>query len=381
MVDFRLSEEQELLRQLARDFAKTEIMPAAAHHDETGEFPTEIVKKAWEAGLLNTKIPEAYGGLGLGVFESCIIAEELGYGCTGITTAIEANNLAEAPLIVAASDSVKKRFLAPMTESFQMAAYCVTEPGAGSDVAGVKTTAVKKGDKFVLNGTKQWITNAAKADWYFVLAKTDPEAGHRGMTGFVVPRDSPGVSVGRKEKNMGQRASDTRQVVFEDVEVPADNVVGEVGHGFKVAMAAFDVTRPMVAAAAVGLARRAMDESIAYAKERKTFGRPIANHQAIAFMIADMATSVEAAQMLVWKSALLYDQGKRNSLFAAHAKRFAADEAMRIATDAVQVFGGYGFNTEYPVEKLMRDAKIFQIYEGTSQIQRLVIAKELMMPR
>ncbi|MCB9734171.1 MAG: acyl-CoA dehydrogenase family protein [Deltaproteobacteria bacterium] len=378
MVDFRLSEEQELLRQLARDFAKTEIMPAAAHHDETGEFPTEIVKKAWEAGLLNTKIPEAYGGLGLGVFESCIIAEELGYGCTGITTAIEANNLAEAPLIVAASDSVKKRFLAPMTESFQMAAYCVTEPGAGSDVAGVKTTAVKKGDKYVLNGTKQWITNAAKADWYFVLAKTDPEAGHRGMTGFVVPRDSPGVSVGRKEKNMGQRASDTRQVVFEDVEVPADNVVGEVGHGFKVAMAAFDVTRPMVAAAAVGLARRAMDESIAYAKERKTFGRPIANHQAIAFMIADMATSVEAAQMLVWKSALLYDQGKRNSLFAAHAKRFAADEAMRIATDAVQVFGGYGFNTEYPVEKLMRDAKIFQIYEGTSQIQRLIISRHVL---
>ncbi|MCA9519016.1 MAG: acyl-CoA dehydrogenase family protein, partial [Myxococcales bacterium] len=304
--------------------------------------------------------------------------EELGYGCTGITTAIEANNLAEAPLIVAASDSVKKRFLAPMTESFQMAAYCVTEPGAGSDVAGVKTTAVKKGDKYVLNGTKQWITNAAKADWYFVLAKTDPEAGHRGMTGFVVPRDSPGVSVGRKEKNMGQRASDTRQVVFEDVEVPADNVVGEVGHGFKVAMAAFDVTRPMVAAAAVGLARRAMDESIAYAKERKTFGRPIANHQAIAFMIADMATSVEAAQMLVWKSALLYDQGKRNSLFAAHAKRFAADEAMRIATDAVQVFGGYGFNTEYPVEKLMRDAKIFQIYEGTSQIQRLIISRHVL---
>lgn len=378
MVDFRLTEEQELLRKLARDFAKTEIMPAAAHHDETGEFPTEIVKKAWDAGLLNTKIPEAYGGLGLGVLESCIIAEELGYGCTGITTAIEANNLAEAPVIVAGSDALKKRFLAPMTEQFQMAAYCVTEPGAGSDVAGLSTTAVKKGGAYVLNGTKQWITNAAKADWYFVLAKTDPDAGHRGMTGFVVPRDSPGISVGRKEKNMGQRASDTRQVVFEDVEVPAENVVGEVGHGFKVAMAAFDVTRPMVAAAAVGLARRAMDESIAYAKERKTFGRPIANHQAIAFMIADMATSVEAAQMLVWKAAWLFDQGKRNSLMAAHAKRFAADEAMRIATDAVQVFGGYGFNTEYPVEKLMRDAKIFQIYEGTSQIQRLIISRHVL---
>lgn len=378
MVDFTLTEEQELLRQLARDFARTEIIPVAAHHDETGEFPVEVVKKAWEAGLLNTKIPEAYGGLGLGVFESCLIAEELGFGCTGITTAIEANNLAEAPLIVAASDALKKKYLAPMVDEFGMAAYCVTEPGAGSDVAGLKTTAVKQGDKWVINGTKQWITNAAKADWYFVLAKTDPAAGHRGMTGFVVPRDLPGVTVGRKEKNMGQRASDTRQVVFEDVAIPLDHAVGEAGQGFKVAMAAFDITRPMVAAAAVGLSKRALHESIAYARERKTFGRPIANHQAIAFMIADMATALEASRLLVWQSAITFDQGKRNTLMAAHAKRFAADEAMRIATDAVQVFGGYGFNTEYPVEKLMRDAKIFQIYEGTSQIQRLIISRAIL---
>ena len=378
MVDFTLTEEQELLRQLSRDFAKNEIIPVAAHHDETGEFPVEVVKKAWENGLCNTKIPEAYGGLGLGVFESCLIAEELGYGCTGITTAIEANNLAQAPLIVAASDTVKKKFLAPMMDEFQMAAYAVTEPGAGSDVAGLKTTAVRKGNTWVLNGTKQWITNAAKANWYFVLAKTDPTAGHRGMTGFVVPRDTPGVSVGRKEKNMGQRASDTRQVVFEDVEIPAEYIVGEEGHGFKVAMAAFDITRPMVASCAVGLAKRALNESVAYANQRKTFGQPIANHQAIAFMIADMATSVEAARMLVWNAAITFDQGRRNSLMAAHAKRFAADEAMRVATDAVQVFGGYGFNSEYPVEKLMRDAKIFQIYEGTSQIQRLIISRHVL---
>jgi len=377
MVDFTLSEEQEMLRQLARDFAKNEIMPVAPHHDETGEFPVEVVKKAWEAGLLNTKIPEAYGGLGLGVFESCLIAEELGYGCTGITTAIEANNLAEAPLIVAGSDAVKRRFLAPMVEEFGMAAYAVTEPGAGSDVAAVKTTAVKKGAGYVINGTKQWITNAAKADWYFVLAKTDPAAGHRGMTGFVVPRNTPGVSVGRKEKNMGQRASDTRQVVFDDVEIPAEYMVGEEGHGFKVAMAAFDVTRPMVAGTAVGLIKRALTESVAYAKQRKTFGQPIANHQAIAFMIADMATSLEAARLLVWQAALAFDRGQRNTLLAAHAKRFAADEAMRIAVDAVQVFGGYGFNTEYPVEKLMRDAKIFQIYEGTSQVQRMIISRSV----
>ena len=378
MVDFTLTEEQELLRQLARDFAKHEIIPVAAHYDETGEFPVAVVKKAWEAGLCNTKIPEGYGGLGLGVFESCLIAEELGYGCTGITTAIEANNLAQAPLVVAASDALKKKYLAPMMDEFQMAAYAVTEPGAGSDVAGIKTTAVKQGDTWVINGTKQWITNAAKANWYFVLAKTDPAAGTRGMTGFVVPRDAPGVSVGRKEKNMGQRASDTRQVVFEDVEIPADHVIGEVGHGFKVAMAAFDITRPMVAGAAVGLAKRALHESVEYANQRKAFGQPISGHQAIAFMIADMATSVEAARLLVWNAAIAFDQGRRNSLLAAHAKRFAADEAMRVATDAVQVFGGYGFNSEYPVEKLMRDAKIFQIYEGTSQIQRLIISRHVL---
>jgi acyl-CoA dehydrogenase len=377
MVDFRLSEEQTMLQRLARDFAKHEIMPVAAEHDRTGEFPVEVVRKAWDQGLLNTKIPESCGGLGLGVFESCLIAEELGYGCTGITTAIEANNLAEAPLIVAASDDVKKRFLAPMVEEFQMAAYCVTEPGAGSDVAGIRTTAKKVGDHWVLNGTKQWITNAAKADWYFVLAATDPAAGHKGMTGFVVPRETPGVSVGRKEWNMGQRASDTRQVVFEDVAVPAANMVGGEGQGFKVAMAAFDVTRPMVAACAVGLGKRALDECVAYARERKTFGKPIADYQAISFMIADMAKSVEAGRLLVWKSACLYDAGERNTLHAAYAKCFGADEAMKIATDAVQVFGGYGFNNEYPVEKLMRDAKIFQIYEGTSQIQRLIIARHL----
>ncbi|MCC6621355.1 MAG: acyl-CoA dehydrogenase family protein [Deltaproteobacteria bacterium] len=377
MVSFRLTEDQKQIQQLARDFAKKEIMPAARHHDESGEFPVEIVKKAWEAGLVNTKIPADYGGLGLGVFETVLIAEELGYGCTGITTAIEGNNLAEAPLIVAGSDALKKKFLAPMIDEFKMAAYCVTEPGAGSDVAGLRTTAVKKGDHYVINGTKQWITNAAKADWYFVLAYTDPAQGHRGMTGFVVPRETAGVSVGRKEWNMGQRASDTRQVVFEDVAIPVDNVVGAEGQGFKIAMAAFDITRPMVAACAVGLANRACHEAIAYAKERKTFGKPISDYQAISFMIADMAKSVEAARLLCWKAAWQFDEGERNSLAAAYAKCFAADEAMKTAIDAVQVFGGYGFNTEYPVEKLMRDAKIFQIYEGTSQIQRLIIARHL----
>jgi acyl-CoA dehydrogenase len=378
MVDFGLSDEQRMLRDLARDFTKREIIPKASHHDETGEYPLEICRKAWEAGLMNSHIPEAYGGLGLGVLEGCLITEECGYGCTGIVTAMAANELAEAPLIVAASDELKKKFLAPMTTEFKMASYAVTEPGAGSDVAGIKARAEKRGNTWVLNGQKMWITNAAKADWYFVLAYTDPNAGHRGMTGFVVPRNTPGVLVGRKEKNMGQRASDTRGITFEEVAIPEDHVVGGVGEGFRVAMTAFDHTRPIVASAAVGLARRAMDESIAYAKERKTFGQPIASHQAIAFMIADMAKAIEASRLLCWKAAWQLDVGQRNTLTAAFAKCFAADEAMRIAIDAVQIFGGYGFNTEFPVEKLMRDAKIFQIYEGTSQIQRLIISRELL---
>jgi acyl-CoA dehydrogenase len=377
MVDFSLSEEQQMLKDMAREFTRREIMPKAMHHDETGEFPVEICRKAWENGLLNLHIEEAYGGLALGVFESAIVCEETAYGCSGITTAMEANNLAESPLIVAASDDLKKRFLAPMTEEFRMAAYCVTEPGAGSDVSSLKSTAVKQGAKYILNGQKMWITNAAKADWYFVLAYTDPAAGHRGMTGFVVPRESPGVIVGRKEINMGQRASDTRGITFENVEVPAENIVGKEGEGFKIAMAAFDITRPAVAAVAVGVARRAMEEAIAYAKERKAFGKPIANLQAISFMIADMGKAIEAARLLTWKAAWMRDNGQRNSLNAAYAKAFAADEAMRICVDAVQVFGGYGFNTEYPVEKLMRDAKILQIYEGTSQIQRLIISRHL----
>lgn len=381
MVDFNLTEEQQMLRDMAREFTRREIIPNAMHHDETGEFPVEICRKAWENGLLNLHIGEEYGGLGLGVLESAIVCEETGYGCSGITTAMEANNLAESPLIVAASDDLKRRFLAPMTEEFKMAAYCVTEPGAGSDVSGIKTTAVKRGAKYVINGQKMWITNAAKADWYFVLAYTDPAAGHRGMTGFVVPRETPGVIVGRKEVNMGQRASDTRGITFENVEVPEENVVGKEGEGFKIAMAAFDITRPAVAAVAVGVARRAMEEAIAYAKERKAFGKPIANLQAISFMIADMAKAIEAARLLTWKASWLRDTGQRNSLHAAYAKAFAADEAMRICVDAVQVFGGYGFNTEYPVEKLMRDAKILQIYEGTSQIQRLIISRHLFSER
>jgi acyl-CoA dehydrogenase len=259
-----------------------------------------------------------------------------------------------------------------------MCAYAVTEPGAGSDVQGMKTTAVKQGDKYIINGSKMWITNAGVADWYFVVALTDPEKKARGgMTAFIVEKDWDGVIVGKKEMNMGQRCSDTRAITFENVEVPEENVVGKVGDGWRLAMAAFDFTRPGVAAGAVGLARAAMEHAIEYALERKSFGKPIASHQAVAFMISEMAMNIDAGRLLCMQSADLKDKGLRNTKQAAFAKAFCADMAMKVAVDAVQVFGGYGFNAEYPVEKLMRDAKIFQIYEGTSQIQRLIISKEL----
>ena len=326
---------------------------------------------------MNTHIPEAYGGLGLGVVDGVIIGEETAWGCTGVSTAIEANTLAEAPVMVAGSEAQKKKYLGRMTDEFLFAAYGVTEPNAGSDVAQVGTTAVRRGDVYVLNGEKMWITNGSKANWYFVLAKTDPAAGHRGMTGFIVDADSPGVSVGRKEWNMGQRASDTRAIKFENVEVPVSNRLGEEGYGFKIAMKAFDITRPLVASGAVGLARAAFEHARDYARERTTMGVPIYQHQAVGFMIADMAKDIEAARLLVWQSAWAIDNGIRNTKLASMAKCFSADMAHRVASDAVQVFGGNGFNSEYPVEKLLRDSKIFQIYEGTSQIQRLIITKEI----
>ncbi|KAJ2188002.1 hypothetical protein GGH18_003765, partial [Coemansia sp. RSA 530] len=359
-------------------FARDVIIPAAPHHDKTGEYPVDIIKQAWELGLVNTHIPTAYGGLGLGVFDSALVSEQLAYGCSGIQTAIEANGLAEAPVVLAASDAQKKKYLGRMTEEPLMAGYCVTEPGAGSDVAGAKTHAVKKGDKWVVNGQKMWITNGGKANWYFLLAKTDTTASAgKAFTGFIVDADSPGISAGRKEWNMGQRASDTRGITFEDVEIPDENRLGEVGQGFKIAMGAFDITRPLVASAAVGLAQRAMDEATAYSLQRKTMGKPIVEHQAVAFMLADMAIQIESSRMMVWRAGWLRDQNKRNTYYASIAKALASETANKCASDAVQIFGGNGYNSEYPVEKLMRDAKIFTIYEGTSQIQRLIISRTI----
>jgi acyl-CoA dehydrogenase len=377
MLDFGLSEEQKQFKELAHEFAANEIVPKARHHDETGEYPMDICRKAWELGLMNSHIPAEYGGAGLGVLEGCLIAEEVAWGCTGIGTAMEANTLAECPLIVAGSDEQKKKWLAPMAEEFQLTAYCVTEPGAGSDVQGIQTTAKRNGNDYLLNGSKMWITNGGVANWYFVLAYTDPAARYRGMSAFIVPRETEGITLGKKENNMGQRASDTRAVTFTDVKVPAANRLGEEGDGWRAAMAAFDHSRPVVASAAVGLAQSAFEHAVRYARERKTFGVPIYKHQSIGFMVADMACAIEAARLLVRQSAWTIDRGKRNTKEAAFAKLFAADTAVRVATDAVQVFGGNGFNKEYPVEKLYRDAKIYQIYEGTSQIQRLIVAKEI----
>jgi acyl-CoA dehydrogenase len=378
MVDFNLSKEQEQIQQLARDFARRVIAPHAAHHDLTGEFPRDICQQAFDQGLMNAHIPEEFGGSGLGTFDACLIAEEIASGCTGIGTAMEANNLAAAPVILAGTAEQKKEFLTPLTEELKFAAYCVTEPAAGSDVAGIKTVAKKVGDHYVLNGQKMWITNAGVASWYYVLAYTDPELGHKGMTAFLVPTDTQGITVGKKESNMGQRASDTRAISFEDVAVKEAYRLGNECDGFKISMGAFDHTRPLVASAAVGLARSAMEHSIRYALEREAFGKPIAANQAISFMLADMDKDIAAARFLCWHSAWLIDNGVRNTKEAARAKAFAADTAMKVATDAVQIFGGYGYSREYPVEKLMRDAKIFQIYEGTSQIQRVIISRHLM---
>uniref|UniRef100_A0A8C9BDR6 Medium-chain specific acyl-CoA dehydrogenase, mitochondrial n=3 Tax=Odontoceti TaxID=9722 RepID=A0A8C9BDR6_PHOSS len=409
---FAFTEQQKEFQATARKFAREEIIPVAAEYDKTGEYPVPLIKRAWELGLLNTHIPEScdfsicqlleactqhleaffllltgsdvnliliLGGLGLGTFDSCLITEEMAYGCTGVQTAIEGNSLGQMPVIIAGNDQQQKKYLGRLTEEPMMCAYCVTEPGAGSDVAAIKTKAEKKGDEYIINGQKMWITNGGKANWYFLLARSDldPKApASKAFTGFIVEADTPGVQIGRKELNMGQRCSDTRGIVFEDVRIPKENVLIGEGAGFKIAMGAFDKTRPLVAAGAVGLAQRALDEATKYALERKTFGKLLVEHQGISFLLADMAMKVELARLSYQRAAWEVDSGRRNTYFASIAKAYAGDIANQVATDAVQIFGGNGYNTEYPVEKLMRDAKIYQIYEGTAQIQRIIIARE-----
>ncbi len=377
-MEFGLTDEQLALQEAARRFAQEEIAPVAASYDQSGEFPREIIQKAWKLGFSSTTIPEEYGGGGLSSMDSCIVTEEIAWGCAGFGTSIMANDLGLTPIIVAGNEAQKKEWLSACASEFTLIAFCLSEANAGSDVAGMQLRAEKDGDDYLLNGSKAWITNGGEADLYTVFARLDPSTRHEGICAFIVPADAAGISHGKKEDKMGQRASDTRVIHFDGVRVPAAQRLGAEGEGFKVAMRSLDRTRPPIAALATGIARRAMEESVAYARERKAFGQPIAGFQAIQFMLADMAKEIEAARLLTMQSAWMVDRGLRASKNSSIAKCFATDMAMRVTTDAVQVFGGNGYTKEYPVEKLMRDAKLMQIYEGTNQIQRLVIARELL---
>ena len=377
-MDFAKSSEQQEIQELAMKFARNEMMPKAAHFDELATMPLDILKKAWELGLVNTCIPTEYGGNGFSAIDSMIITESLAYGCMGMNTAIMANDLALLPIVIGGSPEQKKKFLTPFTESYKIAAFCLTEPANGSDAAGIKTLIKEDGNDVVINGNKMWISNAGYADLFVLYGTTDPSLKHKGITAVVVEKGTPGIEVGKKEDKMGHRCSDTRSVTFNNVRVPKENVLGGLNQGWKIAMKTLDHSRPMVAASAVGGAQCAFDHAVKYSKERIQFNVAIAQHQAIQFMIAEMAMKIEASRLLVHKAAWLLDNHQPNTQLASYAKAFAADSCMQIATDAVQIYGGYGYSKEYPVEKIMRDAKLIQLYEGTSQIQRLVIAKEIL---
>jgi len=378
MLDFKLTEEQEQLIASARRFTKERIIPVAAECDRKSEFPTDVFRAAWETGLVNPTVPPEYGGMGLGELENTMITEELAYGCTGIQTSITANTLAATPLLLGATDEQKKKYLGALTAEPIFAAYATSEPEAGSDVAGMQCKFTKHGDDYVLNGTKCWITNASRASWFVIFATSNPQSRHKGIAAFIVDRDMPGFRVGKHEDKLGQRASDTCVLHLDDVKVPKANLLAAEGAGFKLAMETFNQTRPDIGAGAVGLMRRCLDECVAYAKDRKTFGVPIANHQMIQWMLAEMAIRIEATQLLVRKAAWALDSKARSPIVSSCSKAYGADSAMATAIDAVQIFGGNGYTKEYPVEKLMRDAKVLQIYEGTSQIQRMVIAKAVL---
>ena len=377
-MDFSLTAEQREIRELAMKFAKNEMIPVAQEMDEKGTYPMDIFRKAWELGFINTCIPAEYGGTGFSALDGVVISEALAYGCMGMNTSFMANDLALLPIVIGGSDEQKKKFLTPFTTDFKIASFCLTEPGNGSDAGGIKTQIKDGGDHWIVNGEKMWITNAGYAHLFVVYGTIDPALKHKGISALVVDPKSPGIEIGKKEDKMGHRSSDTRAVRFNNVKVPKENMLGKPGDGWTIAMNTLDHSRPLVASSALGGAQRALDLSVQYAKERTQFGVPIAKHQAIQFMIAEMGMKVEASRLLVHKAAWLCDQGERNTEIASYAKAFASDSCMQITTDAVQIYGGYGYSKEYPVEKLMRDAKLIQIYEGTSQIQRLVMARELL---
>ncbi len=380
MLNFKLTDEQTALQDMVRKFVQNEVLPVAAKYDESGEFPRPVVNKAFEMGLMNGIVPTKYGGMGLGVLEDVIINEELGAGCLGITTSVAVNNLGLYPIVLGGTEEQIKRFVTPFMSEPLLASFCLTEPGSGSDAGSLSTQAKDMGDHWLVNGSKMWITNAGHASLFTVFATTDKTLKSKGIVCLAMDTKSPGITLGKHENKLGQRASDTRAITFENVKVPKENQIGKVGDGFKIALKTLDHTRPAISAGAVGAARSAMEYSIKYAKERKQFGQAIANFQGIQFLLADMAVNIEAGRLLCYQAGLALDEGdnKRGNYFSALAKRHCADMAMDAAINAVQIFGGYGYTKEYPVEKIMRDVKLVQIYEGTSQIQRVVIARHLL---
>lgn len=380
MIGFQLTDEQEQMRQLAQRFAEREIRPVAAECDRNDETPWTVLRKAAQIGLMSHQYPKAYGGGGVSsVLTSCIVTEELAWGCLGIATAIIGAGLAAVPIMLFGTAEQKARYIPWFCDehNVRLGAFALTEPEAGSDAASIRTTAVRDGDHYVLNGQKRFITHGGIADLYALFATVDAGQGHRGITAFIVEKNWPGLSAGKKEDKMGMRACHTGDVILEEVRVPVENRLGEEGEGFHMAMKSFEHTRPIVAACAVGVARAAYEYAFQYARERVQFGKPIMAKQAIRFMLADMATEIDAARLLTWRAAWRADQGMSCNTQASMAKAFAADMAMRTTTNAVQILGGYGYMREYPVEKWMRDAKILQIVEGTSQIQQVIISQML----
>jgi acyl-CoA dehydrogenase len=378
MLGFELTEEQGEMKALARKFSEQEIIPRAREYDEKEIFPRDICAKAFDAGLMNFGVPKELGGPGLGILDTCLIQEELNYGCSGISNSVSANDLGTLPVLLAGSEVQKKTYLGALVDKLSFCAFAITEPGAGSDVAAMSTTYRRDGDSFLINGTKHFISNGSMADWIVTFATTDKRLKHRGISCFVFPSNLPGITRTRMHGKLGQRAADTGEIVYSDVRVPLDAMVGKEGEGFKYAMATFDHSRPEIGAIAIGVSQRALDECLKYSRQRSAFGQPIASFQAIQFMMADMAVNIEAMRLLTYKAAWLVDRGETPNAISSYAKLFGSEACMKITTDAVQIFGGYGYMKEYPVEKLMRDAKLLQIYEGTSQIQHVVIARDLL---
>jgi alkylation response protein AidB-like acyl-CoA dehydrogenase len=379
MIDFNLEKKQEEIREKYRDFANRWIIPNRLKYDELAEFPWPVVKAAYDEGIMNGPMPAIYGGHDHNLLDGAIASEELGAGCVGIGICIDANTLALTPLYLAASDDMKKKYFGLINETKSVAAYGLTEPNAGSDVQGIKSTAIRRGDKYILNGHKRFITNGEVSTFMTIFALTDPEKGSRSLTAFLVPTDAPGVELKPRLQKMGQKASVQNEIIFQDVEIPVENRIGDEGYGFIIAMKTFDRTRTGVAALSVGNARAAYETAKEWTKNRRQFGQPIASNQAIGFMLADMATKIETARLITWYAAWAYDHDKSKlNKLSAMSKLYASDIGMEVTTDAVQAMGGDGYSRDFMVEKMMRDAKLCQIYEGTNQIQRLVISKAIL---